>query len=215
MFECFEALLCRQLDVANVFRCDEEYRVLFRPCETGDALSCRERESLELLVRGQSRKEAAHELGLRTEAFCNGTRSALYKLGIRSVERVILAAAALERGSELEWEESAVHVAGEPTDTGSKLMGRRLALDEQLLGRLSRAERHVALLIVDGLSNAEIGQRRSGSSTRTVANQVAAVFHKVEVHSRVELVRALALPSSRTRARRRSAAAPSLFASAQ
>ena len=56
--------------------------------------------------------------------------------------------------------------------------------------RLTGAERDVALAITRGLSNAEIGAQR-GVSTRTVANQVAALLRKCGVSSRVELAGAL------------------------
>lgn len=55
---------------------------------------------------------------------------------------------------------------------------------------LSTAESEVAALAVAGLSNAEIAKRR-GTSTRTVANQMAAIFKKVGAGSRAELAHAL------------------------
>jgi DNA-binding CsgD family transcriptional regulator len=48
------------------------------------------------------------------------------------------------------------------------------------------AERVVLGLAAAGLSNAEIAERR-GVSRRTVANQIASVFRKLGVHSRLEL----------------------------
>lgn len=55
---------------------------------------------------------------------------------------------------------------------------------------LRPAERTVAECIVRGLSNAEIARTR-GTSARTVANQVAALFERTGVQSRAELVRRL------------------------
>ena len=60
-----------------------------------------------------------------------------------------------------------------------------------LAGRLSLAEREVVQLIAAGLSNAGIAHRRC-SSPRTVANQVASIFRKLRVHSRLELYALLA-----------------------
>lgn len=51
---------------------------------------------------------------------------------------------------------------------------------------LTRAESEVLELLLDGRSNAEIAASR-GRSVRTVANQVAALFRKVGVGSRLEL----------------------------
>jgi DNA-binding CsgD family transcriptional regulator len=52
---------------------------------------------------------------------------------------------------------------------------------------LSSAEAEVAALASEGLSNADIAIRR-GTSTRTVANQIASIFQKLRVGSRHELV---------------------------
>lgn len=57
---------------------------------------------------------------------------------------------------------------------------------------LTAAEREVAAMIVDGMSNAEIARAR-GKSVRTIANQVASAFRKLGVGSRVELSSVLAL----------------------
>jgi DNA-binding NarL/FixJ family response regulator len=51
---------------------------------------------------------------------------------------------------------------------------------------LTSAERHVAGLVLDGLSNRTIAQVR-GTSVRTVANQIASVFRKLNVTGRTEL----------------------------
>lgn len=51
---------------------------------------------------------------------------------------------------------------------------------------LTNAERAVALLVLEGSSDAQIAAAR-GVSKRTVANQIAAVFRKLGVRSRVEL----------------------------
>jgi DNA-binding CsgD family transcriptional regulator len=48
---------------------------------------------------------------------------------------------------------------------------------------LTRTEREVAELVIQGLSNAEIAAQR-GCSLRTVANHVAAVFTKLGISSR-------------------------------
>jgi len=52
---------------------------------------------------------------------------------------------------------------------------------------LPRVEAEVLRLVLAGCSNAEIARAR-GRSPRTVANQVARLFEKMGVHSRMELV---------------------------
>lgn len=58
--------------------------------------------------------------------------------------------------------------------------------DDDLSTRLTEAEADVACLAVDGLSNAQIARQR-GTSTRTVANQMASILRKLGVQSRREL----------------------------
>jgi DNA-binding CsgD family transcriptional regulator len=52
--------------------------------------------------------------------------------------------------------------------------------------RLTEAEAEVASYLLAGLSNQEIAHRR-GTAPRTVANQVASIFRKLGVRSRIEL----------------------------
>jgi DNA-binding NarL/FixJ family response regulator len=51
---------------------------------------------------------------------------------------------------------------------------------------LTPSEHAVARALLAGFSNADIGRLR-GSSTRTIANQVASIFRKLGVRSRAEL----------------------------
>lgn len=55
---------------------------------------------------------------------------------------------------------------------------------------LTEAERKVLKLVLEGHSNAHIARVR-GTATRTVANQIASLFRKHDVHSRAELVASL------------------------
>jgi DNA-binding NarL/FixJ family response regulator len=80
-------------------------------------------------------------------------------------------------------------------DAGTKLgVGSRLELVRLLApaatpawpGSLTQAERAIAALLIEGASNAEIASRR-GTSARTVVNQVASIFKKACVASRIEL----------------------------
>jgi len=65
---------------------------------------------------------------------------------------------------------------------------------------LTAAEIDVVQDVLAGLSNAEIGERR-GTALRTIANQVAAIFRKLGVSSRLEL--SLSVLSDRATLRRR------------
>jgi DNA-binding NarL/FixJ family response regulator len=63
---------------------------------------------------------------------------------------------------------------------------------------LSKAERGVAAGILAGKSNAAIAAAR-GVSVRTVANQIAGMFRKLGVSSRLELVRKLSAAARKRR----------------
>jgi DNA-binding CsgD family transcriptional regulator len=61
------------------------------------------------------------------------------------------------------------------------------AVDTSRTATLTPAESEVAAHVLEGRSNAEIARLR-GSSERTVANQVASLYRKLGVRSRLELV---------------------------
>lgn len=58
--------------------------------------------------------------------------------------------------------------------------------DLAALSELTEAEREVAGYALEGLSNKGIAERR-GTSDRTVANQLASIYRKLEINSRAEL----------------------------
>lgn len=59
--------------------------------------------------------------------------------------------------------------------------------DGRTEGELTAAERDIAARAAEGQSNRAIGDAR-GTSARTVANQLQAIFRKLGVTSRAELV---------------------------
>ncbi len=59
---------------------------------------------------------------------------------------------------------------------------------------LTPAERRVAWLVAEGRSNREIARLRR-TSVNTVGNQLAAIFRKLRVRSRFELVARLSAPA--------------------
>jgi DNA-binding CsgD family transcriptional regulator len=62
-----------------------------------------------------------------------------------------------------------------------------LVCDFEVPECLSKAERHVLSLLLNGESTAQIAARRQ-TSLYTVCNQVASIYKKIRVGSRVELV---------------------------
>lgn len=61
-----------------------------------------------------------------------------------------------------------------------------VAIPGASIALLTRAERGVALLAAEGLSNAQIAARRR-VSVKTVANQLARIYAKLGARSRFEL----------------------------
>ena len=68
---------------------------------------------------------------------------------------------------------------------------------ERRIAALRPSEQDVARGLIAGLTNAEIARTR-GTSARTIANQVAAIFRAYGVSSRAELARCLERASSPT-----------------
>jgi len=74
----------------------------------------------------------------------------------------------------------------EITESGDLVLSFPLAEQRDLPAELTSAEREIAECLLTGLTNLEIAQRRRVSQF-TVANQVAAIFAKLSVHSRLGL----------------------------
>jgi DNA-binding NarL/FixJ family response regulator len=186
-----EELVTGRLRLAQVVRQDTTIFVRIERSLPVKAicLTRRERRVFELLLAGRSQKQIAYDVGVSFTTVNTHVQAALRKLGLGRSEHAIVVAAALsgKAGGRLWLSPPALAstFAGEERE-----WTLRVELSRSALHALTDAEREVALLVVDGSTNAEIGSAR-GSSPRTVANQVAAVFRKLEAHGRLELVRRL------------------------
>lgn len=141
-------------------------------------LTLRERQIAEYVGLGCASKEIAYTLGLSETAITNYTARVQRKLGIGS--RVELVAFFAPNGFRRKLAEAVIK--------GERLLigANPLANTQHLVG-LSDAERDIVALLMAGSTNGDIAQRRS-SSEYTVANQVQAIFRKLSVRSRAELV---------------------------
>jgi DNA-binding CsgD family transcriptional regulator len=182
----WEGLVDGRWSLVDRFESDGKRFVLAVPNDpdVGDprGLSRRERQVAEFAGLGHATKETAYALGLSPSAVANAERRAREKLGLarRSELAAFFAPAGLRRRLvELELEGESVLLAAAPL------------VSEARLARLTAAEREVALLAVQGATDADIAARR-GSAERTVANQLRSVFEKLGVHSRAELAASLA-----------------------
>ena len=144
------------------------------------ALSEREREVAFLIGRGHHLKLVAYELGLSASTIRSQLRSALRKLNLdhrSGLCRLVATVRAPSDATSLD-DLGVLALADEP-----------LELPESL----SHAEGEVARMVYDGLSNVEIATER-GTASRTVANQLASIYRKLDVDTRDELVHRLSSP---------------------
>ena len=148
----------------------------------------RRRQILEAVLLGQSQKTIAIDLDLAPSTIALNSRLALKALGVdgkpsRAHPLIMLAAkAGKEHGSPLAATLSFVEHQGEPL--------RVVAVprpDRGLSDVLPRAELAVIRALVEGFSYAEIGRQRD-TSVRTIANQITAVFRRMRVSGRNELL---------------------------
>jgi DNA-binding NarL/FixJ family response regulator len=127
-------------------------------------LTERERLVIGHRASGQGLKRIASELGVSVPTVARCLSQALGKLG-------------LERDIEL------------PRVLGAAVRQHLLSIrqpETDWRAPLSSTEADVAHEILFGLSNAEIAEKR-GTAVRTIANQVASIYRKLRVRSRLEL----------------------------
>ena len=140
-------------------------------------LTAREREVAEFVGLGRSTKQISYTLGVSLSAVTNLTAQAQDKLGLSS--RAELAAFFAPGGLRAKLAEVAI-------SDEKLLVGAYPLVARRHIEKLTDAERDVLAHLVSGSTNSHIAQRR-GTSENTVANQVHAIFLKLEVRSRSEL----------------------------
>ena len=148
-----------------------------------DDLSEREHQVVSHRVDGQGLKRIAVELGVSVPTITRCLARALRKLGLSSEMELpaVFGAGLRDRfrkppGLRVE---SALH-------EGDKLVVSFRITTADWEKRLTRTEVEVARQVLAGLSNADIALRRD-TAVRTIANQVASIYRKLHVRSRLEL----------------------------
>jgi DNA-binding NarL/FixJ family response regulator len=202
-------LACGHYNVVDGFFGEERcYLVLSTPLDEDVApIEGRRLEILELVLSGMRQKNIAMDLRLAPSTVALNSKLALEGLGVagkpsRAHPLLMLAAKAA----------SAPLIARATAGSFVNHDGRHLCVigmsrPDRELGRvLPSAELAVIRSLVEGLAYEEIARRR-GTSTRTIANQISAVFRRLRVSGRNELVQRLFLdetlgtPSTRPAAR--------------
>lgn len=156
-------------------------RLVFAHANPPDAvplreLSPREASVVRLLRAGHRGRSVACLLGVSEGAVSQAVKGALRKLRVGSVSQLLQVAARLENTTDLTWchAMTGCTVAFSASETRPEIAG------------LTAAERQILHLLLDGASNTRIAEIR-GSAYRTIANQIAALYNKLGVSSRVEL----------------------------
>ncbi|MCA9641207.1 MAG: LuxR family transcriptional regulator [Polyangiaceae bacterium] len=139
------------------------------------ALSAGERRVATRLARGDSQKEIAYELGVSPSTVGTHVVNIGRKLGTSSQwETTSLLTTLLKQPAKLlSVEGMELRVWSEPSQSAPV--------------ELTESEADVYQALLSGASNAQIARKR-GTSPNTVANQVAAIFSKLGVSSRQELL---------------------------
>jgi DNA-binding CsgD family transcriptional regulator len=135
-----------------------------------------------------SQKRVALELGLSTSTVATATKRWLSFVGLSCLPSYVppllmMAGRPCEREAARADARMAELLVG---DTCYRVVSAQRP-DNQLSSLLPRAEYEVVRLFLEGRSHKEVATSR-GSSPRTVANQLATVFHRFGVSGRAELV---------------------------
>lgn len=157
----------------------EQWYAVVAPATGGERLTDRQRIILEEVAAGASHCEIGYDLGITVSTVATHLAIALRVVGLHRTDLPSLA-----RGACTERRVAADLVLASPD------------VSHEIFPELTEAERDVARSVVAGRANRSIAAAR-GTSVRTVANQLAEIFRKLGLASRLELVVAAADRSAR------------------
>jgi DNA-binding CsgD family transcriptional regulator len=135
-----------------------------------------------------SQKRVALELGISTSTVATATKRWLSFVGLSCLPSYVPPLLVMA-GRSAEWDVAPAEPRATElvVDDACYQVVSALRPDNQLSNLLPRAEYEVVRLFLEGRSHREVALLR-GSSPRTVANQLAMVFHRFGVSGRAELV---------------------------
>lgn len=175
----YEALEGRWSFVARAWREDARVFELTARCPAMP-LSPRERDVFALVARGASNEEAAHVLGVLGSTLCGHVGAITRRMRARPIDLVAFGPLLehVERGGPCRLlRRGHAAILTYPTPIA-------------ITRALTPSELLVARVVADGASNVEIALAR-GTSVRTVANQIAALYRKLGARCRRECALAL------------------------
>jgi len=152
-------------------------------------ISSREQEVLDAVLSGVADRELSRRLGITRQCVCGHLGNALGKLGASSRFSALETWRALQEAEKGRTGRATLAEVQYGDDT---LLSLRVPVPPrpELEVRLSSAETDVAWMVCDGLSNRDIAIAR-GTAERTVANQVASIFNKLNVSRRFDVAQFL------------------------
>jgi DNA-binding NarL/FixJ family response regulator len=159
---------------------------------TARPIAARGRQILESVLRGHPQKNISYDLALAPSTVTLIAQRAMLSIGStgrpsRANPLLMLAASAA-----VEQDDTRLASLGLVMRAGLPVRVISIARpDLYLIGRLPGAELDIVKCLLEGHSHACIARRR-GTSQRTIANQIASVFRRLNVSSRAELVHRLA-----------------------
>jgi DNA-binding NarL/FixJ family response regulator len=182
----WEALLAGHLAIVDSFYSATRWFLVLQPA-AGVPVTATARKLLEDVLLGESQKCAAMNAGLSTSSISTIVHRALDRMGASFTPRqapAFLSLLAREgMGAAVPTARFSVFARAPFEYRIVSVMRPELALAPAL----PRAEYEILCRIVEGQSHAEISKERRRSA-RTVANQVSAVFRRLGVSSRAQLI---------------------------
>lgn len=158
------------------------------PAQHAVPLEGRRLHVIEAILAGIGQKSIAIELGLAPSTVALNARLALEALGAHTrpsrVHPLLMLSALASRAQHPGATGALSYLDDEQAPLRVISISRP---DVPLESTLPRAELAVIRSLVEGVSYAEIARRR-GTSTRTIANQITAVFRRMKVSGRSELL---------------------------
>jgi len=177
--------------IVDSFFTDERCYLLLALNATPTPIEGRRLEILEAVLIGSRQKNIAMDKKLAPSTVALNSRLALESLGLSgkpSRAHPLLMLAAQAAANQLPASAKCSVIA---TEDQRELRVVAMARPDVALSKLlPSAELAVIRSLVEGLCYREIAQRR-GTSTRTIANQISAVFRRLRVSGRNELVQRL------------------------
>lgn len=165
--------------------------------ERARRLSAREAAAIETFARTASSVDISTELGVAESTVRQYLRSAMMKLGIRHRSELLQIAFALDlvrRKTTASNLRPPTRPAHHPTlrelDEDLSILSIPLVPSSRVTSHLTDAEREICRFVMLGWSSEHIAKHRD-TSERTVANQLASIFRKLEITDRFELAHRL------------------------